>query len=214
MNSQRPTPPNRDMIVKPETRSIRPRGGRVYDYLNARWFDTPAGGMFAVAGRLGLRLLYFVENEQLAKGMYIAQRATRRSITLSDNEHLVRTRAQLSEYFAGTRRSFDLKLDLHGTEFQHKVWEAVQEIPYAQSNSYAAIAQQIGDAGASRAVGFANSKNPILIIVPCHRVVRSDGTLCGYAGGVERKRWLLDHEAKYSSGTLYGQLRFHSGEAS
>jgi len=101
---------------------------------------------------------------------------------------------QLAEYFAGRRRDFDLPLRLEGTDFQRRVWQALQEIPYGATWSYGEQAKRIGNPNASRAVGLANGRNPISILVPCHRVIGANGSLTGYGGGVERKRWLLAHE--------------------
>lgn len=108
---------------------------------------------------------------------------------------LDRAVGQLEEYFAGTRTDFDLPLAPAGTPFQQRVWTALRDIPYGATESYGSLARRLGAPGASRAVGLANGRNPIPIVVPCHRVIGSTGTLTGYAGGVERKRWLLDHEA-------------------
>jgi methylated-DNA-[protein]-cysteine S-methyltransferase len=101
---------------------------------------------------------------------------------------------QLDAYFAGERREFDLELDLVGTNFQRRVWEALLTIPYGETRSYGYIAEQIGSPGAFRAVGLANGRNPIGIIVPCHRVIGANGSLIGYGGGLERKRTLLELE--------------------
>jgi methylated-DNA-[protein]-cysteine S-methyltransferase len=101
---------------------------------------------------------------------------------------------QLTEYFAGTRREFDLPLRLQGTTFQTRVWRELTEIPYGQTWSYGQLAHRIDKPSASRAVGLANGRNPISILVPCHRVIGADGSLTGYGGGLERKRWLLAHE--------------------
>lgn len=101
---------------------------------------------------------------------------------------------QLDEYFKGKRKNFDLPLNLKGTEFQKKVWEALKQIPYAQTRSYKEIAMMIGNKNASRAVGMANNKNPCPIIVPCHRVIGSNGSLVGYALGLDIKKKLLDLE--------------------
>lgn len=103
-------------------------------------------------------------------------------------------KAQLEEYFAGTRRRFEIPLELSGTSFQMKCWRALMEIPYGESRCYSEIARRIGSPGAARAVGMANHVNPIPIIVPCHRVIGRDGSLTGYAGGLEMKKWLLEHE--------------------
>ncbi len=107
---------------------------------------------------------------------------------------LVETQRQLSDYFAGKRREFSLPLDFVGTEFQKKVWKALLTIPYGETRSYGQIADQIGNPKAVRAVGAANGKNPISIIAPCHRVIGADGTLTGFAGGLDAKSCLLQLE--------------------
>ena len=101
---------------------------------------------------------------------------------------------QLREYFEGTRKKFNLKLKFPGTAFQRTVWKALTHIPYGKTISYLELSKQLGDPKAIRAVTGANGKNPFWVIVPCHRVVGSDGSLTGYAGGLHRKKWLLDHE--------------------
>ncbi len=103
---------------------------------------------------------------------------------------------ELKEYFEGKRKIFSLPLHLEGTEFQKRVWEALQEIPYGQTCSYKDIAVKIGNPGASRAVGLANNRNPISIVIPCHRVIGANKKLVGYGGGLERKEWLLNMEKK------------------
>lgn len=112
----------------------------------------------------------------------------------ADTPLLVQAKAQLSEYFAGTRQEFTLPLSPKGTPFQQKVWAALQTIPYGQTRSYGEIARQIGSPKAARAVGMANHHNPIAILIPCHRVVGQNGALTGYAGGLERKKALLQLE--------------------
>ena len=107
---------------------------------------------------------------------------------------LAETVRQLNEYFAGVRREFDLPLQFEGTMFQRRVWNELTQIPYGETWSYGQLASRIGNPGASRAVGLANGRNPISILVPCHRVIGADGSLTGYGGGLERKRWLLAHE--------------------
>lgn len=111
-----------------------------------------------------------------------------------DHPVLVETERQLGEYFAGTRRSFDVPLSFAGTDFQKRVWAALLAIPFGETRSYGEIADQLGAPGASRAVGAANGRNPISIIAPCHRVVGSNGKLTGFAGGLEAKAFLLDLE--------------------
>ncbi|HEU4976428.1 MAG TPA: methylated-DNA--[protein]-cysteine S-methyltransferase [Baekduia sp.] len=112
-----------------------------------------------------------------------------------DDDALAPVRAQLGEYFAGARRTFDLELDPHGSPFERAVWHALTEIPYGETESYGALARRVGRPGAARAVGLANGRNPISIVVPCHRVIGADGSLTGYGGGLERKRTLLELEA-------------------
>ncbi len=111
--------------------------------------------------------------------------------------------AQLSEYFDGKREDFDLKLNPQGTEFQRKVWEILLEIPFSKTRSYLEQSKVFGDVKAIRAVASANGKNPIVIIIPCHRVIGSDGSLTGYAGGKWRKKWLLNHESPSKQQSLF-----------
>ena len=106
---------------------------------------------------------------------------------------------QLSAYFAGELEEFDVDLALFGTDFQRRVWAALRTIPYGQTRSYGQLAEQIGSPGGARAVGLANGRNPVAIIVPCHRVVGSSGAMTGYGGGIDRKRALLDLEANRTS---------------
>lgn len=118
----------------------------------------------------------------------------------ADTDHPILRAAidQLEAYFAGDRQTFDVPIELEGTEFQRLAWHALVDIPYATTRSYAEQARAIGRPSATRAVGAANGKNPIPIIVPCHRVIGGDGSLTGFGGGVETKRWLLDHEARHA----------------
>lgn len=102
--------------------------------------------------------------------------------------------SQLNQYFEGKRIDFNFRLNPSGTEFQHKVWEGLLEIPFGKTMSYLELSKKLGDVKAIRAVASANGKNPLWIVVPCHRVIGSDGSLTGYAGGLWRKKWLLEHE--------------------
>ena len=111
---------------------------------------------------------------------------------------LPEAKRELAEYFAGRRRSFDLSLAPRGTPFQRRVWEALRRIPYGATATYGEIARAVGSPGAVRAVGAACARNPVPIIVPCHRVIGADGTLTGYAGGLERKRALLELESEHA----------------
>lgn len=134
-----------------------------------------------------------------------------RSISISDREDvpesvspvLEQACQQLREYFEGRRTGFELVLDPQGTEFQQTVWKALLEIPYGQTISYMDLAKRLGDPLAIRAVAAANGQNPLWVVVPCHRVVGSDGSLTGYAGGLHRKKWLLNHESPHPQQSLF-----------
>jgi methylated-DNA-[protein]-cysteine S-methyltransferase len=115
-----------------------------------------------------------------------------------DDEWFSDIKVQLDMYFAGDLRTFDVPLKLVGTDFQRRVWAQLQTIPYGETISYGELAARTGNARASRAVGLANGKNPVSIIVPCHRVIGADGSLTGYGGGLDRKTWLLAHESAES----------------
>ena len=147
--------------------------------------DSPVGPLTLVATDGGLAGLYMVEHRH---------RPPIETFGDLDPEPFAAVAAQLEEYFEGRRTDFDLPLAYGGTPFQRAVWAALREIPYGQTISYAELAERIGRPTASRAVGLANGKNPISIIVPCHRVIGSGGDLTGYGGGLERKRHLLDFE--------------------
>jgi len=110
---------------------------------------------------------------------------------------------QLNEYFNGERKQFSLKLNVKGTKFQERVWHAISSIPYGKTTSYLQLSRQLGDDKAIRAVANANGKNPLWIIIPCHRVIGSNGSLTGYAGGTFRKQWLLEHESPYKQQRLF-----------
>ncbi|MBD3863215.1 methylated-DNA--[protein]-cysteine S-methyltransferase [Olleya marilimosa] len=110
---------------------------------------------------------------------------------------------QLIQYFEGSREQFSLKLNPKGTDFQNRVWLSLQTIPFGKTTSYLQLSKQLGDPKAIRAVANANGKNPLWIIIPCHRVIGTDGSLTGYAGGLHRKQWLLDHESPYKQQSLF-----------
>lgn len=147
--------------------------------------DSPVGPLLAVARDGALSRLSLPDQHPPHGDAELGER---------DDVALAAARDQLEAYFAGERRRFDLPLRLEGTEFQRRVWTELQRIPYGETVSYGQLAARIGAPGASRAVGLANGRNPIAIVVPCHRVVAADGSLGGYAGGVERKQYLLDLE--------------------
>ena len=152
---------------------------------------TPLGEMLAVASQAGLCLLEFVGQKGVERELAQVEAARGSLAQSGDSPILAQTQAELAEYFAGQRREFDLPLRLRGTAFQMQVWQALQVIPYGEVRTYGEIARAIGKPKACRAVGMANHHNPISIIVPCHRVIGSDGSLTGYAGGIERKQYLL-----------------------
>jgi len=115
---------------------------------------------------------------------------------IKETQLIKRTAMEIEEYFAGKRRSFDIPLSMSGTDFQRLVWKALQTIPFGETRSYKDIAIQIGNPKACRAVGMANNKNPVAIVVPCHRVIGQDGSMTGYAGGIDVKEYLLDVEKR------------------
>jgi methylated-DNA-[protein]-cysteine S-methyltransferase len=151
--------------------------------------DSPLGELLLLGDGESLSGLAFATGEQT----HAIPRGSKRS-----KGAFADARAQLAEYFAGTRQCFDLPLRPAGTAFQQLAWRALTEIPYGATRTYGQQAASIGRAGAARAVGAANARNPTPIIVPCHRLVGHDGGLTGFGGGLERKRYLLEHEAAHS----------------
>lgn len=157
--------------------------------------------------------LTLVATDGVLSGLYMNEQRHRppeESFGVPDASGLEIAIGQLAEYFAGNRTVFDVPLRLSGTEFQLAVWSALREIPHGSTESYGELAARIGRPGASRAVGLANGKNPVGIIVPCHRVIGSSGNLTGYGGGIERKQRLLDFEradTSRSGASSDGQLR-------
>lgn len=147
----------------------------------ANYINTSVGLLKIQATRQGIARLGFVESQ---------------GRTSNANELCIRCKQQLQEYFDGKRQAFDLPLDQQGTDFQRSIWMQLMHIPFGRTVSYQDIASTINNPKAVRAVGAANGKNPVPIIVPCHRVIGSNGALTGYAGGLERKAWLLRHEAR------------------
>jgi len=139
-----------------------------------------------------------IDDNGRVAGVCFADSRDRAGFTVSKTQLLNEAAEQLSEYFNGTRRDFELPLSLQGTEFQQRVWHALRSIPYGETRSYKEIAIQIGRPRAARPVGMANNKNPIAIIIPCHRVVGHDGRLVGYGGGLHIKRYLLELEKRHA----------------
>jgi methylated-DNA-[protein]-cysteine S-methyltransferase len=149
-------------------------------------FASPLGTLLAVGDGTALHRL---DMQDAPRPVRISPRWRR------DDDAFAEVRRQLDEYFAGARREFDLPLHAVGSEFEQRVWQALLEIPYGDTASYGEIARRVGAPDAARAVGVANARNPIAVIVPCHRVIGANGTLTGYGGGLERKRLLLDLES-------------------
>ena len=154
---------------------------------------TPIGELLLTASDTALTGVYFPTSRR-------GPPPTHRADWVQDDgqgpasESLVRAKQQLTEYFDGTRTTFDLPLEALGSAFEHRVWNALRTIPFGVTVSYSELARRLGDVNATRAVGAANGKNPIPIIVPCHRVVGANGELTGFGGGIDCKRWLLEHE--------------------
>jgi methylated-DNA-[protein]-cysteine S-methyltransferase len=148
--------------------------------------DSPVGPLTLTARDGALAGLYMDDQRHRPDDAVFGDRA--------DEELFAETRRQLQEYFAGARTDFDIPLAMEGSDFQRRVWDALRDIPYGETESYGQVALRIGKPGAARAVGLANGRNPVGIIVPCHRVVGSSGDLTGYGGGLDRKRMLLDLE--------------------
>lgn len=152
--------------------------------------DTPVGRLLIAGDRSGLRLIRFPNRIRSGEPSALWE------------EHpgsLHEVISQLTAYFAGGRQSFDLRLAPRGTPFQLTVWEALSRIPYGETLSYGALAEKIGKPGAARAVGAAVGRNPLPIVLPCHRVIGSDGTLTGFGGGLDRKRMLLSLEKRFTA---------------
>lgn len=148
---------------------------------------TPLGTAIIEADGNGICRLYLSEEEKNSEGT---------------SAELEKASTQLQEYFAGERKEFDLKLNPEGTDFQKKVWELLLEVPFGTTTSYLELSKRFGNTKAIRAVAAANGKNPLWILVPCHRIIGSDGSLTGYAGGLWRKKWLLEHEQPVKQQTL------------
>lgn len=152
--------------------------------------ESPIGELLLLGDGHALQGLYMQEGRKPTR---VAPQWQRSAAPFTDVE------AQLREYFAAERVTFDIRLTLKGTQFERRVWQALQEIPYGETVSYGEIARRVGQPSAARAVGLANGRNPIAVVVPCHRVIGANGTLTGYGGGLERKRLLLELEQGQAS---------------
>ncbi|MEM9092667.1 MAG: methylated-DNA--[protein]-cysteine S-methyltransferase [Cyanobacteria bacterium P01_F01_bin.53] len=156
------------------------------------WIESPVGDLLLTSNGQSLTGLYLKGQKHFPE-MEDSWKNT------TDLEIFTQVQAQLTEYFTHKRETFDIPLAPQGTPFQKEVWLSLHQIPFGETSSYGTLAQQLGKPGGARAVGAANGRNPISIIVPCHRVIASNGKMTGYAGGIDRKQWLLRHEQKVSS---------------
>ncbi len=160
-------------------------------------YEAPMGTLTLVASERGLRAILWPSDRSANTWR---DRVKLGQVTTGSNRILDQAIAELDEYFAGTRTVFELPLDPSGTDFQVQAWSALAEVPYGETTTYGAQAARLGRPTAVRAVASANGRNPISIVLPCHRIIGADGSLTGFAGGLEWKRWLLDHEAAHSPG--------------
>lgn len=177
-----------------------PSDARNASAILARWIDTPLGSMLALATDAGLQLLEFTDRRGLEREIAQLRKHTGAAVVPGDHKYLDAIASELAEYFDGKRTEFTVPLAPHGSEFQRKTWDELTRIPPGCTRSYSDMASRIGMPQAVRAIGRANGSNVLAIVIPCHRVIRADGTLCGYGGGIWRKQWLLDHERKMGPG--------------
>lgn len=164
--------------------------------LFAERIETPLGAMLAIADDEGLRLLEFVDRRAMERELSILRRRLQTNVVPGEHRHLDTVRSQLTDYFSGKNLEFNVPIAPVGSPFQLRAWELLRSIPVGETRSYSWMAKRLGDVEMRRAVGRANGKNMMCIVIPCHRVIRADGTLCGYGGGLWRKKWLLDHEQR------------------
>ncbi|MEO1513750.1 MAG: methylated-DNA--[protein]-cysteine S-methyltransferase [Bacteroidota bacterium] len=158
--------------------------------------STPLGPMFVCASDQGICLLEFTDRRMLETEFRDLQKRLKASILIGENDHTLQLKKELQEYFEGKRTQFESTLHTPGTNFQNTVWKALQQVPFGETATYQQQAYIIHRPKAVRAVARANGFNRIAIVIPCHRIVRSNGELAGYGGGVERKRWLIDFERR------------------
>ncbi|MBI1359682.1 MAG: methylated-DNA--[protein]-cysteine S-methyltransferase [Alphaproteobacteria bacterium] len=166
------------------------------------WIDTPLGPMLAIADDKSLHMLEFAERKTLQSHVDRYRKAFNATVLPGDTPALKKIRNELKAYFSGEDLTFSSKIAAAGTEFQQTVWDELRRIPPGETRSYLDVSKRIGRPTAMRAVANANRLNRCAIILPCHRVIGSDGTLTGYAGGLWRKQWLLDHERRITGRTL------------
>ena len=166
------------------------------ELLKADWLQTPLGAMLAVADAQALHLLEFFDRPALSGELKRLQKSSGSSIGFGRFASIDRIEAELADYFGGTPVRFQTPLALNASAFTRTVWQALREVPCGSTQSYSGLARSIGSPSSVRAVARANGANQIAIVIPCHRVIGSDGSLTGYGGGLWRKRWLLEHERR------------------
>ena len=171
--------------------------------LAATTFNTPLGEMVAFAADQGLCLLEFADRPALEAETRDLEKHFNQRVTPADHPIFIQLNDQLAAYFRGDSKVFNIALYAPGTEFQQAAWNALLNIPTGETRSYAQQAQAIDNPQAVRAVARANGQNRIAIIIPCHRIIGSDGSLTGYGGGIHRKQWLLDHEQAMTGAALF-----------
>ncbi|HXG67619.1 MAG TPA: trifunctional transcriptional activator/DNA repair protein Ada/methylated-DNA--[protein]-cysteine S-methyltransferase [Blastocatellia bacterium] len=173
---------------------VPPSQAEQVNCLQAKWIETPLGAMLALANDEGLHLLEFIDGRRLEKELLELRKRTGCAIVPGNHPYLDQISEELTNYFDGTAVTFTVPTVIAGSPFERDVWALLQTIPPGETWSYSQMAQRLGNPKAIRAVGRANGRNRLAVVIPCHRVIRSDGSLCGYGGGIWRKQWLLDHE--------------------
>jgi len=173
------------------------------DVVRIGWVESPVGPLLLGATENGLALLEFTDRRALEAQLDTLRKRLGRVLVPGTNDSVEQARTELAEYFEGQRRAFEVPIEMPGSDFERAVWAQLRAIPYGETRSYEDLATAVGRPGGSRAVGQANGRNRIAIVVPCHRVVNKGGKLGGYGGGLWRKRWLLDLEQRHSG--LFGE---------
>lgn len=173
--------------------------------LKSTWIDTPLGTMLAIADDESLFLLEFEDSRGVEREIARLTFSLRASIVPGITDPLISMKNELEQYFKGNLTEFQTPLFLLGTSFQKSVWDKLMQIPFGETRSYLELAKSIGNAAACRAVAQANGANQLSIIIPCHRIINSNGNLGGYAGGVARKNWLIQHENRKCGHSLFEQ---------
>jgi AraC family transcriptional regulator, regulatory protein of adaptative response / methylated-DNA-[protein]-cysteine methyltransferase len=191
---------------------IQPYAGEDADIRFANYLPTPLGPMLAISSGEGVILLEFTDRRRLRTELHQVRKRFGAPLTLHRNSHLIQLASELEEYFKGRRRRFEVALRLDGTAFQRRAWDKLREIPYGCTRSYPEQAAALTASCGPRAVAHANGANQIAIVIPCHRLVGSDGQLCGYGGGLWRKRKLLGMEKNNRQSSCEGHASYSTNE--